>query len=224
MTMSRPIDDFRVTSDTAEHAARGVGPATDYAAPGAALPIGTPVRAPFPVSDFLRWGSDEHIGGFALNATSPEGRFTFVAQHLSRYADVRGLVLEGEVIAFSGNSGKFTTGPHLHCYVIADGVRMSMEEAIEKFGLSGAQKIQEDDMFTDEDRELLKRVDSAIRLGKAGSHTDGSVTRLIKSVQRKVGALDPEELNEAAIGELAAELKATLPAATAKALAKILDS
>jgi murein DD-endopeptidase MepM/ murein hydrolase activator NlpD len=155
----RPIDgSFRVTSDTAEHALRGVGPATDYAGVDGALPIGTPVVAPFDVSGFRRWGDPKlDPGGRALNSTSPDGRFTFVAQHLSAYKDVSGLVPAGGVIAFSGNSGAFTTGPHLHCYVVADGIRMSMEEAIGKFGLMGdgasagllsfATQLPEDDMF-----------------------------------------------------------------------------
>lgn len=132
--MRRPIDSYRVTGDTKEHAAYGVGPATDYAAPVGALPIGTPVRAPFPLASVTRYSTYE--GGKSVKATSRDGRFEFHGQHLSEYVTNPGKT-EGAVIAYSGNTGAITTGPHLHCYVIADGVRMSMEEAIRKYGLTG---------------------------------------------------------------------------------------
>jgi hypothetical protein len=135
--MRRPLDGpVRVTSDTYEHALRGVGPATDYARPGVALPIGTPVVAPFPIARIHRWGEPDddraYPGGLAINAYSADGRFMFCGQHLSRYEWV-GSAPEGGVIAYSGNTGA-STGPHLHCYVIADGVRMSMEEFLAAYG------------------------------------------------------------------------------------------
>lgn len=138
VVMRRPLDGpVRVTSDTAEHALRGVGPATDYARPGVALPIGTPVVAPFPIARLSRWGkrndADAYPGGLAINGYSADGRFLFVGQHLNGYADVTGPIPQGGVIAYSGNTGG-STGPHLHCYVVADGVRMSMEEAIAAYG------------------------------------------------------------------------------------------
>lgn len=134
--MRRPVDRARVTGDTKSHASYGVGPATDYAgAAGGGLPIGSPIRAPFPVAELVRWGGPRDIGGYALNARSRDGRFLFVAQHLSRYRNIS-RADEGDVIAYSGNSGTLTTGPHLHCYVVARGVRMSMEDAIRKYGTS----------------------------------------------------------------------------------------
>jgi len=139
--MRRPLDSYRVTGDTKEHASYGVGPATDYAAEkGGPLPIGTPVKAPFPLGKVEYWGDDSFPGGLAVTATSPDKRFVFVGQHLSGSLRHPGLA-EGSVIAYSGNSGTKTTGPHLHAYVIADGKRMSMEEAIKKYGLTKPVKV-----------------------------------------------------------------------------------
>lgn len=47
-----------------------------------------------------------------------------------------------------------------------------------------------DDMFTDNDRALLKRVDAANRNGKKGSHTDGTNTARLKRVEAKLAAQD----------------------------------
>jgi hypothetical protein len=142
-TMRRPLDSYRVTGDTKEHASYGVGPATDYGAPnGKILPIGTPVKAPFPLARVERWGlryDDDFPGGLAINAFSKDGRFQFVGQHLDGWKDHPGLD-EGDVIAFSGNTGPRTTGPHLHCYVVElkTGIRLSMEEFMAKHGASPA--------------------------------------------------------------------------------------
>lgn len=138
--MRRPLDGpVRVSGDTAEHAEYGVGPATDYVRPLTALPIGTPVVAPFDVDTFYEWGGLDTVGGHSITATSPDGRFKFVAQHLSEYrSKYPALLREGQTLAYSGNTGTLTNGPHLHCYVMVDGVRMSMEEALREYGGSAA--------------------------------------------------------------------------------------
>lgn len=119
--MRRPVDipPARIGGDRAAHAARGVGPATDYP-----CPIGTPILAPFA-------GTTSHYvtstGGLGVILRGTGA--TFYGQHLW----VRmpgGAYAEGDRIALSGNTGSATTGPHLHAYVIvhATGERLSVEE------------------------------------------------------------------------------------------------
>lgn len=47
--------------------------------------------------------------------------------HLSKYLKL-GKVKEGDKIAITGNTGKITTGPHLHVQIFKDGVRLDPEK------------------------------------------------------------------------------------------------
>mgnify|MGYP007112210180 CR=1 FL=1 len=67
----------------------------------------------------------------------------------------------------------------------------------------------EDDMFSDNDRKLLQRIDAANRNGKKGSHSDGTNTARLKRVEAKLAAQD------AAIEKLA-----TMSGADPKAILK----
>lgn len=107
----RPVD-YPVSDGGSftDHVDRGsANPGTDYA-----TPIGTPVRAP---AGGLISVVDNDAGGaggrmIGLDTYDGDG-FDFL--HLDRLAVVEGqYVNQGDVIAYSGNTGTATTGPHLH--------------------------------------------------------------------------------------------------------------
>jgi hypothetical protein len=118
--MRRPVDvpPARLGDGDAPHAQRGVGPAQDYA-----CPIGTPVYAMFPVRRLAKTGGADTKGGHTLIGYA-DGRNYWVVQHLSAWQT--SVSADGRV-ALSGNSGTDTTGPHVHSYVVVDGVRMNPE-------------------------------------------------------------------------------------------------
>lgn len=111
--------EYPLGDDTREHAARGVGPASDYA-----TPIGTLVDAPFAGTLTRR---DTREGGYGLTLTGE--RYIFVAQHLREPVNP-GKVAWRQGIARSGNTGTDTDGPHVHAWIMirATGRRISFSE------------------------------------------------------------------------------------------------
>lgn len=77
---------------------------------------GTPVYAPVAGSV---WTTYYTTGGNRLLITMPDG--TGVGfNHLSKFARRSGWVNKGDLVAYSGNTGTATTGPHLHVDVFRD--------------------------------------------------------------------------------------------------------
>lgn len=119
-----PVDaPFTRGNDTAEHAKYRppVGPASDYG-----VRIGTPVYPIFPVVRLERHGSSTADGGYELRGFAANGDWWSV-QHLSAYVR-RDAAGEDDQVAWSGNTGRLTIGPHVHAYVVVRGVRMSVWE------------------------------------------------------------------------------------------------
>ncbi len=82
-----------------------------------ACPVGTPIMAPLDGEITELW--NHSTGGKSLAMKSGNTRFGFA--HLSSYSSAIGQkVKEGEIIAYSGNSGR-VTGPHLHFTVTDNG-------------------------------------------------------------------------------------------------------
>lgn len=107
--MSKLFWEYRISGDTAEHAAYGVGPATDYA-----TPMRTPVVAPFAGHVSHSWTRD---GGNTIRVDG--AKYIFVGQHLDAFVAGNGAnVAHRQEIALTGNTGAKTTGPHIHCYII----------------------------------------------------------------------------------------------------------
>jgi len=123
----RPMDGARKNNgDTAEHAAYGVGPATDYGADS-----GEPIFAPFAGRAGGWWSS---TGGNVVQVVG--NGVTFVGQHLSsRAVGVGAAVKEGDVIGYIGSTGSATTGPHLHWWIEDSGTRISGETYMHRVGL-----------------------------------------------------------------------------------------
>ena len=124
--MRRVVDipPARIGGGDAAHAARNVGPSQDYP-----CDVGTPVYAPFTVSRLVRWGhATKDDGGLAVTGYADNGD-SFTVQHLSRRL-VMPAADEGDVIAYSGNTGASTTGPHVHAVYFINGVRINPERAL----------------------------------------------------------------------------------------------
>lgn len=119
--MRRPVDvpPARFGNGTDKHP-KGK-PAQDYG-----CPIGTPVYAPFDAVRLVRLGGEDYQGGFELRGYNSRGDFWSV-QHLSEYAH-GDTAAEGQVVALSGDSGTWTTGPHVHHYMQINGRRINPED------------------------------------------------------------------------------------------------
>lgn len=117
--MSKRFFEYPITGDTAEHAAYGIGPATDYA-----TPMRTVIDAPFEGQLTPYWTD---AGGNSLRLVGTDEEFH--AQHLAEQP-AGGRKAWRSAIALSGNSGRLTTGPHVHAYIIdrRTGKRMSFSE------------------------------------------------------------------------------------------------
>lgn len=66
--------------------------------------------APFDGTITTGYGKE---GGYFLTLTRDNGD-QFTARHLSKFIRKSGRVKEGELIAITGNTGVYTTNPHLH--------------------------------------------------------------------------------------------------------------
>lgn len=108
--MGELIQGFPITSDFADHVARG-DPGIDLG-----TPLGTRIYAPFE-------GIVTHVGcgpkgcdesfGHQIVFTDPGGQLSLLFAHLSGSAVSEGRVAAGTLLGTTGESGN-TTGPHLH--------------------------------------------------------------------------------------------------------------
>lgn len=107
----------------------GVNPYGGHTGEDRAVPIGTPVYAP--ADGYIEFeqfwltldGSDNKwlmtAGGGLTVGVQADGGPLFIVAHLSKTLVNRGQrVRKGQLIALSGNSGMWTTGPHSHFEVI----------------------------------------------------------------------------------------------------------
>lgn len=111
----------------------GVNPAGGHTGIDVPLEIGTPLRAPADgVVEAARWfytadGSDNPWlltagGGICLVINHGKGLPTTIMCHLNEtHLNVGDPVKMGDIVAKSGNTGKWTTGPHCHFEVFLDG-------------------------------------------------------------------------------------------------------
>lgn len=97
------------------HVKAGLGVAADYIASYVEL------IKPFDGILTKSWGEE---GGNWLTLTRPNGDVIKFA-HLDRYVNLNAKV--GEVMAITGNTGRITSGPHLHIEVYKDGKRIDPE-------------------------------------------------------------------------------------------------
>lgn len=114
-----PLANRKLIRGSLAHVLAGLGKGADYTASYVTL------YAAFTGTIFLfkEWG-----GGNWLRLTRPNGdRLEFA--HLHRYLVSTGqTVQEGHEIAVTGNSGKITSGPHLHVQVFVNGRRVDPEK------------------------------------------------------------------------------------------------
>lgn len=95
--------EYPISGNIKRHAARGVGPATDYE-----TPMGTIIHSPIRGTITVGWSADR---GNWINITKPGLRIEL--SHLSSYIKTSGTSAWRSAIGRSGNTGK-VTGPHVH--------------------------------------------------------------------------------------------------------------
>lgn len=105
-----PLKQRQLIRGAAAHVAAGLGVAADYVAS-----TGTPYFAPFSGALSIPYGPNGQ-GGIWLRLTRPDGVKIEVA-HLQKYVKSSGTVSEGELIAYTDNTGKLTSGPHAHIQI-----------------------------------------------------------------------------------------------------------
>jgi GH25 family lysozyme M1 (1,4-beta-N-acetylmuramidase) len=100
-----------------------VNPAGGHTGLDAALPIGTPLRAEADgIVTFEGWANINNNpywltdgGGICLAIDFGDGKPASIKGHLSStFVSVNDRVKQGQIVAESGNTGKWTTGPHCH--------------------------------------------------------------------------------------------------------------
>ncbi|SCT66786.1 peptidase family M23 [Staphylococcus aureus] len=86
-----------------------------------ALPIGTPIKAP--TNGKVTRIFNNELGGKVLQVAEDNGEYHQWYLHLDKYnVKVGDRVKAGDIIAYSGNTGKQTTGAHLHFQRMKGGV------------------------------------------------------------------------------------------------------
>jgi len=112
--LGRPVQLSKVTSAFGQRFHPITGDLKKHAGLDYGVPLGTPVRAAG--DGTVRVIANEVGGGNVLKLSHKDGWESWYL-HLDSFA--KGLkkaatIKQGELVAFSGNTGKFTTGPHLH--------------------------------------------------------------------------------------------------------------
>ena len=105
----------------------GVNPVGGHTGTDGACPLGTPLRAPADGTIvFEGWANLNNNpflltdgGGIVIVLDAGPGNPAFILGHLNQSLVNRGdTVKQGDIIAYSGNTGKWTTGPHCHFEVL----------------------------------------------------------------------------------------------------------
>lgn len=111
----------------------GVNPSGGHTGMDFPCPVGTVVRAPGDgvierAQEFTTTNGSDNAwwltvgGGITIVLNCGPGKPNFNFAHLSRLAVKRGdKVTKGQIIGYSGNTGRWTTGPHLHFEAVPDG-------------------------------------------------------------------------------------------------------
>jgi len=119
--MSFPLKQRTLIRGCQAHINAGLDCAADYVAL-----IGTPYYASFDGELSIPYPPGGQ-GGNWLRLRRANGDM-IEAAHLSKYVRKSGLVKEGELIAYTGNTGTITTGQHLHLQVLRGAVRLDPEK------------------------------------------------------------------------------------------------
>nr|WP_040801929.1 M23 family metallopeptidase [Staphylococcus simiae] len=97
-----------------------------------AIPKDTPIKAV--TNGTVTRTFDNQLGGKVLQIAEDNGQYHQWYMHLNRYNVKEGdHVKAGDVIAYSGNTGEQTTGPHIHFQRMKGGVGNAYAEDPESF-------------------------------------------------------------------------------------------
>jgi murein DD-endopeptidase MepM/ murein hydrolase activator NlpD len=98
---------------------RGFDPSTGHMGIDIVVKKGTPIYAA--ASGYVIFSDYTVRDGYMMIIGHSDGYITVYKHCSSLLKKARDIVLEGEIIALSGNSGEITTGPHLHFEIWKDG-------------------------------------------------------------------------------------------------------
>ncbi|HPF29089.1 MAG TPA: M23 family metallopeptidase [Lachnospiraceae bacterium] len=121
-TYIKPISGGRLTSSFGYRNAPTAGASTYHKGVDWATPVGTPVGASSAgVVAKAGWASGY---GYVVYINHPDGRQTRYGHLSSINVSVGDTVRQGQIIAYSGNTGR-STGPHLHFEILINGVQVN---------------------------------------------------------------------------------------------------
>lgn len=161
------------------HLARGSAGGVDCVAP-----VGTPIYAP--ADCVLANTPNNGTGGNTITLSFSDG-WRDQMMHLSRFVSP-GFKRKGELVGYSGDSGA-PGQPHVHWHRIdPSGARRNPWHYFTGGSTSGGghNPIEEDDMFTDEDRAKLNSVWSGLYFGGPAVPGGGSIVNLIDGIASRV--------------------------------------
>ncbi len=98
---------------------RGFNTSTGHMGIDIVVKTGTPIYAA--ASGYVIFSDYTVKDGYMMIISHSDGYITVYKHCSSLLKKARDIVLEGEIIALSGNSGEITTGPHLHFEIWKDG-------------------------------------------------------------------------------------------------------
>ena len=151
----------------------GVNPAGGHTGMDFACPIGTPIYAPADgVIAFEGWADLSNNpwlltdgGGIVIVVDAGDTAPTFVMGHLNQSLVNGGQrVRKGDLIGYTGNTGKWTTGPHCHFEVMLPGYNLRSNT----YGRSNPASVCD-----------AYKEDLGITLSPAGSTSNGTQTRTV---------------------------------------------
>src|SRR4030095_6375392 len=187
----------------------GVNPIGGHTGEDRACPIGTPVYAPcdgYVVFEQF-WdtldGSDNPWlmtagGGLTLGIYAGETEPLFIMAHLSKTLVNKGQwVRKGQLVALTGNTGRWTTGPHLHFEVMPPNWNLSngtygrvnpaiyckgYPDAAGSIGPAG-EITQEDELSAADADRIIAAIENIAAPGVAGQRSAGPLYDLAEQVK-----------------------------------------
>lgn len=111
-----PLDpySFKISSKFGTRIHPVTGKRSEHTGLDAGVPVGSSVYTPMNGKVIKVWWDEDYGGGNSVLVEHPDGSRTGYAHLKEAVVKAGDVVTKGQKIALSGNTGKYTTGPHLH--------------------------------------------------------------------------------------------------------------